>query len=212
MVKTKKNTNQSKYYSKKRNLAGGSYVGQVSTMGNVSQKADLMTGSLKSQHKFMSANKSSKNIIMYLESESHGAKQGAASYKKAVRKLKTFRQANIGGMQQIITTLSSSDDSIKAKGLDQLRKLELTCSGERMNQIRTERTSTIEQIKATPVHEDKSKSQAENELNNTVQETRGVVLDNLATLVYDENLKLETALTAIISDPKTKNFKNAGMI
>lgn len=210
MVKTKKNKNQSQYYSKKR-LSGGAY-GQVSTFGRVRNTADLASGSITANQSLMSAIKDDKNIIMYLESESHGSNTGAAQYIKARNKLTTFRKDNISQMGAIIKTLSSNSDATKAKAFDQLQRFERTCAGERMQGIKTTRTSQVEKIKSQPVSRDSSKSQLENELNRTIQETRGVVLENLATLVYEENLKLETALAAIIQDPKAKNFKNSSMI
>lgn len=205
MVKTKKNKVNSKHYSKKVQ-----HGGILSTYGNFQQASNLKVGSISADQNLTKKIGETKNIKSYLESPMHGHKTGAAAYKKTLQKLKSYRKAYTSDMKNIINTLNNTSDTrSKFSGYKKLKALEIASNTERFNNIRTERNTIEQNIKNIGVARNKSKSQIEHELDEQVQQTRGVVLEHVGTLVYDENLKLATALTSITKDPNAQSFRSA---
>jgi hypothetical protein len=219
MVKTKKNSlnNTTKFNSKKKQRGGTTAV----SFGNYQYSGDTLSKAIKSESKLqetMTQTKSGKTKIIkqYAEDPRWGSSRGSSSYTQILGYLTGIRDKNIRAMEEIISVLGKKGTNYQLRAIRLVNDLHNTTVKERFRriiQLKKDTDNAFQNASVKKLKKRKNQSdysfELEKQLSDKVHYLRNTILNDIITLVRNENTELMNLLEGVMSNEKTKSFRNS---
>lgn len=218
MVKTKKNKSNIKVKFNTKKQKGGS---TAVSFGQYRHSGDTLSAALKAEstlQETMSQTQTGKTklIQLYAEDARWGTVRGSNTYIQILGYLKGIRDKNIRSIEEILSTINKKGANYQLKAIKIIKTVHTSTVKERFQRIVQLKRDTEMAFKNSSLKKLKQRKnqsvhnfELEQRLSDKVHTLRSKILNDIITFVRNENSELSNLLEGVLSNDKTKSFKDS---